>query len=178
MKNLSLLNIFLFSFLLSPKLSSQTFANPPNSPLLCMTLQETYQEYLKSKYGSKDDSTKLTQKIRYKNPYLAGGLAIFPGFLMRGIGHYYAGRKKTWWLLMPASYFCIAISWNAGWGSDERTSIVFFGLFLGIWAVDIIRAPILCIQHNKKLYENVSIKPYMRNSLYGNQYGMRLDYRF
>jgi hypothetical protein len=81
---------------------------------------------------------------------LGGALAIGPGFLVHGLGHYYAGDNQTALTLLLAEIAGIALiiagnvidenSNGAGSTGGTRNALVHSGvlLFFGSWAADII----------------------------------------
>lgn len=127
------------------------------------------------------------KRLGYKDPYTAFFLALGPGFIVHGIGHHYAGRKKTSNVLFITSVLSLVgmtgLALGGGIGvNPPESDIVFFKeclfIFLGTWIYDMVASPIVCSRDNKKLLQNISLNPYLKNSDLGKQIGVKLCYRF
>ena len=142
------------------------------------------------------------KSIHQKSLNRAITLALVPGFLVHGMGHFYVGRKNTGVLLFFTSVLGICLYvvdfdnsdeyYEAGvindkfventWGEKHKYHDIIYPasriLFFGSWAYDIFVAPIMCSRHNKRLREQVSLRPYIERNHFGYQTGVRLSYRF
>jgi hypothetical protein len=109
------------------------------------------------------DST-FTKKGLYKkkSPWLAFGLALGPGFVVHGLGNYYAGHKKAAWVLFGTEIFATTIivwdynRWriNKSYTTDKVSLGFFAGLYLYTsWMYDVIWAPSNVLEDNKKHFE-------------------------
>lgn len=158
-----------------------------------------YLSLVGSKFESKIDSSCLflrkksnEQKLKLKNPFLAFGLSIFPGIVIRGLGHLYSGNLFTGGILMLGmltSVYLISIEENYIPYEGDNVNAKKFKyydsiyysariLFFCTWAYDIIGAPIVCIRHNNRLQQKISMSPYIENNLFGQRIGIRLSYMF
>lgn len=138
------------------------------------------------------EGRKDSLNLKMKNPYIAGGIAIFPGVFLHGFGHMYAGKYLTWaWLMIATGvgYYLFDkedeyIAYEGDDITDKRFTyyepIHYSALiiFYGSWAYDIIGAPIACILRNKQIKENLSLKPYINRNELGYQTGIQLRYQF
>lgn len=128
------------------------------------------------------------EKLGLKSPSAAIFLALVPGFIIHGLGHYYAGYPRTGNVLLITEgssfvFFFLAF----GLALDDSDSIdtagvlavgAFFG-FLGSWAYDIIGAPLVIRKNNKKVLENLSVHPwYLPSGKDSGRFGIQLRFRY
>lgn len=123
-----------------------------------------------------------------KSPGAALFLALVPGSLVHGVGHFYAGHRRTGTILVIAEGLSIAMASAAfvmafGDSESQEASIIFgyggiFG-FTGSWAYDVIAAPLVVRRDNKKILRNLSIRPYYaaKSDLAGH-WGIGLQFGF
>lgn len=131
---------------------------------------------LYDKNNQKDTTNKTIKKtVSYKNPLIATGLAIIPGFVARGIGHLYAGRPKTALTIFIISYLGL---YGAAGGHTLSFQTTSFMVYLGSWFYDILVSPIHCMNDNNKKNKSISVTPYFKSELMGHQTGIRLLYQF
>jgi TM2 domain-containing membrane protein YozV len=118
-----------------------------------------------------DLSSETTRKK--KSPLIALGIAFFPGIIVHGAGHFYAGKPKTGSLLLVGELVgvgCIAAgivvislgvftkvgTLGAADVTEEASGLasglvyVGSGLFLGTWVYDIVFAPISCLRYSEQ----------------------------
>lgn len=103
---------------------------------------------------------------------IALGIAFFPGVIIHGAGHFYAGKPKTGSLLLVGELVgvgCIAagivvislgVFTKVGTlGAADVTEAsglasglmyVGSGLFLGTWVYDVVFAPISCLKYSEQ----------------------------
>lgn len=137
------------------------------------------------------DSSRIRLRIQnYLNPAKAAGLAIVPGFILRGAGHWYAQK----YLLSTGLFITAVIGFKLYFGANDNVGEgipiseenkhykleKYSGLILlcGTWAYDMIAAPIVCIRHNKRIKENLSIKPFFAKNQWGSRIGIQLSCNF
>lgn len=119
------------------------------------------------------------ENLKFKNPGIAILLALVPGAIIRGSGHFYAGHNKTGIALLSLFFLSfIGASQNIGPVNADAIGTVSILTILGTWAYDIIASPIVCARDNKKKREMLSIHPYVNHCLFGNQMGLKLVYHF
>jgi TM2 domain-containing membrane protein YozV len=108
-----------------------------------------------------------------KSPLIALGIAFFPGIIVHGVGHFYAGKPKTGSLLLIGELVgvgCIAAgivvislgvftkvgTLGAADIMEELSGLasglmyVGSGLFLGTWIYDVVFAPISCLRYSEQ----------------------------
>lgn len=105
--------------------------------------------------------------LRLKNPNTAIVIAILPGSIVHGAGHFYARRPVTGAALLGIEavslvFFVRAIGQglsDTGSPEQERQE-VFIGttLFFGSWLYDIIFAPLTIAKENERILEKQSSK--------------------
>ena len=115
----------------------------------------------------RNDSDKVSSSdsIKLKSPWIAFGIALVPGAVVHGAGHFYAGKIKTGFLLLGVEVVGASLVMTAalagfaeamGGESDldvELWGIVGFALFVGSWAYDVIGSPIAVMKRNKDLLQ-------------------------
>lgn len=128
----------------------------------------------------------LVEKNNLRNPLTAIGISVFPGSIVHGLGHWYIGHKKGFWLLFSLeSISVLSIPMyiaSTGWDSESNNFDTFvnsfYFIFFSTWAYDIIASPIVCARDNKRKREMLSIHPYINHCQFGNQIGLKLVYHF
>lgn len=137
-----------------------------------------------------------------KDPFVAAMLAIFPGVIVRGMGHFYAKKYITGGLLIVVTFFGLYFNkidyydasdpyyrkiqdnpprYIAEIYKHKHHELLYYSsriLIFGSWAYDIIGAPIVCIRHNRRLQQKISVSPYMEHNWFGQQTGVRLSLWF
>ena len=110
------------------------------------------------------DSTQPQQAsaMRPKEPYKAFLYALVPGAVVRGAGHFYAGKTGTGAVLLGSElagailiYVSIGMSWGHGSTTVEAFPVAFAGvaLFLGSWIYDMGGAPLAVHKENQRLLQ-------------------------
>lgn len=156
---------------------------------------------------SKDSVIKRTEVKKnrpcgLKDPFVAAMLAIFPGVIVRGMGHFYAKKYITGGLLIMVAFFGLYFNkidyydasdfiykqiqndpprYVAEISKHKHHEFLYYSsriLIFGSWAYDIIGAPIVCIRHNKRIKQKLSLNPYFGKNQLGNQVGIQLRYSF
>ena len=98
--------------------------------------------------------------LRLKNPNTAMVIAILPGSIVHGAGHFYAGRPVTGTALLGIEMVSLVFFFRAiGHGlsdngsSEQEMQDSFIGttLFFGSWLYDIIVAPLTIAKENEKI---------------------------
>ena len=145
---------------------------PLFSDLICQNLY--YYNNLESQLV-KNVTTDVSSKTihRKKSPLIALGIAFFPGVIIHGAGHFYAGKPKTGSLLLVGKLVgvgCIAAgivvislgvftkvgTLGAADVTEEASGLasgllyVGSGLFLGTWVYDVVFAPISCLRYSEQ----------------------------
>ncbi len=124
-----------------------------------------------------------------KDPMAAFFWALFPGAIVHGLGHHYAGHTNAFVGLLCLEGLAIVgiaasdVDFFAIDGpsiSDEQAFIggVGFIVLFGTWIYDIIAAPVLCMRDNQKRNRAISLKPYSRRDGDSRHVGIRLQCRF
>jgi hypothetical protein len=115
--------------------------------------------------SAKVDSLKLS---KLKSPWIAFGIALVPGAIGHGLGHFYAGKNRTAGLLFGAEVaggFLLYISSLSAFGGppyqNETDLMALTGiiLFAGSWVYDVIGSPIAVKKKNQKLLGKRSANP-------------------
>jgi hypothetical protein len=110
--------------------------------------------------------TKTPDSLKLKNPNVAFFYAFVPGFFVHGAGHFYAGEKKTGWILVAGEVVSLGVlTFSALVGLGESmdgspTTIDIDALalagtiiFIGTWVYDLIGAPLAVKTKNQMLLE-------------------------
>jgi hypothetical protein len=116
-------------------------------------------EDLAYKVNEPSDSLKL------KNPNTALFYAAVPGFLIHGMGHFYATKPITGTLLLGVEMlgllFMVRGAFSGFDGSSDKgeevNGIVGVALFIGSWAYDMIGAPLAVGKENERILQSKSI---------------------
>jgi TM2 domain-containing membrane protein YozV len=111
-----------------------------------------------------NDSAKVAdfESRKLKNPWLAFGIALVPGAIIHGAGHFYAGRIGTGFVLLGSELIgtgligvglisgieTITGEPREGWVIELEVGLI---LFVGSWIYDIIGSPIVVVRTNKDL---------------------------
>ena len=139
-----------------------------------------------------DDDTLIVNGILYykkglglKSPEIAFLLALFPGTLFRGSGHFYAGKKREAAILFGLSIAGMGGWWwsaSAGLGSEESAIIPFImsaALFFGTWGLDLIMAPTICYKENRRIIKDLSFSPFFKRDEFDHsRLGLQLTLQF
>lgn len=113
-------------------------------------------------------TTKTTESLKLKNPNVAFFYAFVPGFFVHGAGHFYAGERKTGWILVAGEVVGLGIITFSGlvgfaeaMGGGTSTSPDMLALtgtliFIGTWVYDLIGAPLAVKKNNQILLQKQS----------------------
>lgn len=98
------------------------------------------------------------------SPGAAFFIALIPGSIIHGSGHFYAESWKTGLILFGISIINITgMAYSFGPADDDKGSKAFFfsnmGIFFGTWLYDMIVSPYICSQKRKKIQKRLSFKP-------------------
>jgi hypothetical protein len=111
---------------------------------------------------------KTTESLKLKNPNIAFFYAFIPGFFVHGAGHFYAGEKKTGWILVAGEVVSLGVLTFSGlvgfaqaMGGESSISSDMLALtgsviFIGTWVYDLIGAPIAVKKNNQILLQKQS----------------------
>ena len=103
-----------------------------------------------------------SKNVKKKSPTAAFLIALVPGSVVHGAGHFYAAKPKTGFVLLGSEIVGIglfmggALSGFAGnEGNDRLETIGFvgFSLFIVSWLYDMINAPLEVKKQNQKLLQ-------------------------
>jgi hypothetical protein len=98
-----------------------------------------------------------------KDPSKAFLIALLPGSLVHGAGHFYAGKTTTGLLLLGSELLGAAFvlgGTSTGWGRSSPTregfAVALAGgtLFFGSWIYDMIKSPLIVQKQNRLLEKN------------------------
>jgi TM2 domain-containing membrane protein YozV len=140
--------------------SSLTQLSSPKSSLL-------QSEHLNLLFAQQtNDSVKVAnfESRKLKNPWVAFGIALVPGSIIHGAGHFYAGRIGTGFVLLGSELVgtglivvglvggieTITGEPREGWVIELEAGLV---LFVGSWIYDIIGSPLVVMKSNKDLLQ-------------------------
>jgi len=177
MRKLTLISAILF-ILLALSNIAQADNNPTvsYSPMnishsMDVALRSTSMSYLYTLTASQIDSVSKgyvrPDTLRLKNPNTALLIAILPGSIVHGAGHFYARRPVTGAALLGIEmvslvFFVRAIGQglsDTGSREQERQdSFIGTTLFFGSWLYDIIVAPLTIAKENEKILEKRDAK--------------------
>ena len=108
-----------------------------------------------------------------KDPGVALLYALFPGLVVHGSGHFYAGEKTAGWVLAGGEILGLClIAYAVGVRTDykpqgsslndeaETIGVFGVGLFVGTWIYDVIGAPLAVRRENREFMggENVRLR--------------------
>jgi hypothetical protein len=147
----------------------------PSGTLFVQELEDTVKVHT-------SDSPKL------KNPKVALIYAIFPGIIIHGAGHFYAGADSMAWFLMTMEGIGIGI-WSLVLaiycidGTDLRglalpLSIGGGYFFVLSWFYDMFEAPHAVEEHNQRIFENRNTSLEFNLDQKDNYMGFRIVKRF
>ncbi len=97
--------------------------------------------------------------FKKKSPWVAFGLALGPGIVVHGLGHYYAGHKKAAWILFGTEIAAgVLMIWDYNrWQKNgpHITDAPLLGVYAGCylyasWLYDVMGAPCKIDMENKK----------------------------
>ena len=176
------ISIYLILFVgLSTAIAEDTLVfSDSNKPILQameLSLKSNSLSYLYALQSSNDNLTykgnKQSDSLKLKNPNTALFYAAVPGFIVRGAGHFYAGKTVTGAILLSidiASFGLAYCSMVRGLGEMESgdsdtPELLAFGavtLFIGSWIYDLIFAPLSVVHQNERILQrkadNLSFK--------------------
>ncbi len=107
-----------------------------------------------SKGSTRPDSLEL------RNPNVALLIAVFPGFVFHGSGHFYARKSLTGLALLATESVGLMVwrrggnflgSSGGGTDAEQVQFIIGMALFFGSWAYDLIGAPLAVNNENERL---------------------------
>ncbi len=170
MRKLTLIPVALFSLsLLSNTVQAGNNLTVSYSPTnithtMDLVVRSNSMSYLYTLTSSQIDSASKgnvrPDTLRLKNPNTAIVIAILPGSIVHGAGHFYARRPVTGAALLGIEmvslvFFVRAIGHGlSDTGSPEqerRDSFIGTTLFIGSWFYDIIVAPLTIAKENEKI---------------------------
>jgi hypothetical protein len=170
MRNVALiLSIFITLFVLSSMVQAETTLVTYNSPksisqAMDLAIRSNSLNYLYTQEPSRVDSIYKVDtrpdSLKLKNPNTALLIAVVPGVVVHGAGHFYARKPLTGLVLLTAEVaglifwlrgHLIASGWSSSKESMEGDVIIGMGLFFGSWIYDIVRAPKIIEEHNERL---------------------------
>jgi hypothetical protein len=114
-------------------------------------------------YSTSDDNPS------YKSERTATTLALFPGFLFHGLGHFYAEDLLTGFVLLGVEVISLPMVWALfDYGPYENTeddesayraTLIFTGVlaFFGSWIYDFVHADAAVRSNNRKIRAEISI---------------------
>lgn len=103
--------------------------------------------------------------LRLKNPDIALLIAILPGSVVHGAGHFYAGKPLTGVALLGLEIIGTGLVFfgaveglgeameGGSKGNPEGTILIGFSLFLFSWIYDIIGAPLTIAKENERILQ-------------------------
>lgn len=111
-------------------------------------------------------NTRTAPKIKKRSATAAFLIALVPGSVVHGAGHFYAGKPKTGFVLFGTEIVGIGLFMggalsglpgNVREDAGETIGFVGFSLFMFSWVYDIIVAPTEAKKHNQKPLEKTSL---------------------
>jgi len=113
-----------------------------------------------------NDSAKVAnfESRKLKNPWVAFGIALVPGAIIHGAGHFYAGRIGTGFVLLGSELVgtglilvglvggieTITGEPREGWVIELEAGFV---LFVGSWVYDVVASPFAVMKRNKEILQ-------------------------
>jgi len=167
-----IISIFVTLFVLSSIVQAKntiTFTDSNQSIVQAVDLavKSNYWSYLYTQETSLNDTSfKMASElkpVKLKSPTTAFLIALVPGSVVHGAGHFYAGKPKTGVFLFSmeligAGLFYLGALSSFGEQSENNSSkdgtvVKFFGfaLFVGSWVADVIGAPKAVKKWNNEL---------------------------
>jgi hypothetical protein len=139
--------------------------------------------YAQSQISVDTTSSKYLQNknLRLKDPAMALFYSVIPGLVVHGSGHFYAGKRKTGFLLLGIELLSFAILVDAAmldWAESETGAkqwidpgvpyVIGTVLFWGSWLYDLFRSPVEVKKRNEELLRsgNIDIEFEIKESLY------------
>jgi hypothetical protein len=101
-----------------------------------------------------------SKPAKLKSSAAAFLVALVPGSVVHGAGHFYAGKSKAGFLLLGAEIIGAGLCYlsalgnlagNTKKGSSDGTAFIGLTLFVGSWIYDIIEAPLAVHYKNQKI---------------------------
>jgi hypothetical protein len=140
--------------------SSLTQLSSPKSGLL-------QSEHLNLLFAQQtNDSAKVAnfEPRKLKNPWIALGIALVPGSIVHGAGHFYAGRIGTGFVLLGSELVgtgligvglirgigTITGEPREGWVIELEVGLV---LFVGSWIYDVVASPFAVMKRNQEILQ-------------------------
>jgi hypothetical protein len=119
--------------------------------------------------SSSSDSCGMSQlsvQSNKKSPTVALLLALVPGSLVHGAGHFYAGKVKTGFILLGTEIVGMSLlaggalsglPGNVKEDRGEMMGFIGFSLFIGSWVYDIVESPSEVKKHNEALQRHANL---------------------
>lgn len=154
-----------FSSNIEAKSTSGVFYSPKSiTKSMDLAVRSYSMNYLYTPTPNQSDSANKgiarSDSLRLKNPNTALLIAVFPGFVFHGSGHFYARKSLTGLALFATESFGL-ILWLRGLNpfgessnysaADQAEFITGMALFFGSWAYDLIGAPLAVNNENEKI---------------------------
>jgi TM2 domain-containing membrane protein YozV len=126
------------------------------------------ESFFTSESFSSDSSgmSHLSVQSNKKSPTAALLLALVPGSVVHGAGHFYAGKVKTGFILLGTEIVGMsllmggalsALPGNVKENRGEMMGFIGFSLFLGSWIYDIVQSPSEVKKHNEGLQRKTNL---------------------
>lgn len=140
-------------------------------PMNPMTLSDTISPDISMISFTVLADSSLSGKAEIKNPYKTFVVALMGGSAMHGLGHWYIGRKQTFWILfgiemVPILYILLPLETTLGIGAEVDDPF-FMTCFFSTWLYDLIVSPIQCHRMNEKDRKS-SLRPYLGKTRFGD----------
>ncbi len=170
---ISILLIFISFFVLANTLRSETNSVALKSPVniyqaLDVAVRSNSFTYLTVQDTTSTDTshkdTGVTKPGKLKSPTAALVIALVPGSVVHGAGHFYAGKTKTAIGLFGAEIVGAGLTFvgvlgNAFQGMEgsgnkdavDAALIIGLGLFVGSWIYDVVGSPFVVKNQNDKI---------------------------
>jgi hypothetical protein len=113
-----------------------------------------------SQIDSVNKGSSQSDSLRLKNPNTALLIAVIPGFVFHGSGHFYARKSLTGLALLATESVGLMVwrrggnflgSSGGGTDAEQVQFIIGMALFFGSWAYDLIGAPLAVNNENERL---------------------------
>ncbi|NIN00599.1 MAG: hypothetical protein GTO24_21690 [candidate division Zixibacteria bacterium] len=102
----------------------------------------------------------ILNSLKLKSPYMAVFYSFFPGVLVHGSGHFYAGKAGIGSALLGFEaagalllYFGSLSAFQGSSHQNDTDAMGYMGLvlFAGSWVYDLVDSPIVVVRQNKYL---------------------------
>jgi hypothetical protein len=146
--------------------NSITFSDSNKSIMQAMelSLKSNSLSYLYAQENSRIDSIYKAHaqpdSLKLKSPTAALLIALVPGSVVHGAGHFYAGKSKAGFLLLGVEIIGAGLLYlsalgnlpgNTRKGNTDGTAFIGLTLIVGSWLYDIIEAPFTVKRNNQKI---------------------------